>query len=166
MRADEYHAGSYWAYREGKTLGTPAVKAEALMWVAAKRPSRKSPQMTVYCREGELAGIEDFVLPGWLVCHWKDWLALLRWEQGRDRPAGQPGRLRPGQGTDRGSQRRVRGFRRGHLPRGPLRIQLEHRGGCAGACGQARRMAARARSLAPEAQQGKTFDPPPDSCNS
>lgn len=81
MRTDEFHAGAHWAYREGRALGTPATKVQLVMWVPAKPPSRKSPQVKIRHLEGDLAGMEEFVPPVRLVCPWKAWPRLLRAEQ-------------------------------------------------------------------------------------
>lgn len=81
MRMDEFRAGAHWAYREGRALAVPAIKVELRMWVPAKPPSRKSPQVKVRYLEGDLAGMEEFVPPGRMVCPWKEWPRQLRFEQ-------------------------------------------------------------------------------------
>lgn len=81
MRGDEFRAGAHWAYREGRTLGKPAAKVELRMWVPPKPPNRKRPQVRIRHLEGDLAGMEEFVPPVRLVCPWRLWARLLKWEQ-------------------------------------------------------------------------------------
>lgn len=81
MRADEFHAGAHWAYREKRALGTPASKVQLVMWVPTKPPSRKAPQVKIRHVDGDLTGMEEFVSPSRLFCPWKDWARLLKWEQ-------------------------------------------------------------------------------------
>ncbi len=68
MRADEFHAGAHWAYREKRALGTPASKVQLVMWVPRKPPSRKAPQVKIRHVDGDLTGMEEFVSPSRLFC--------------------------------------------------------------------------------------------------
>ena len=59
MRADEFHAGAHWAYREKRALGTPASKVQLVMWVPTKPPSRKAPQVKIRHLDGDLTGMDQ-----------------------------------------------------------------------------------------------------------
>lgn len=53
MRADEFHSGAHWAYREKRALGTPASMVLLVMWVP---PNRKAPHVESRHLDGDLTG--------------------------------------------------------------------------------------------------------------
>lgn len=77
MRKDEFRSGEEWAYRREQQLGTPASRVQLVAM-----PNRKGlAKVKIRFMDGELKGLEEFVLGTHLRCRWKEWRHVERDEK-------------------------------------------------------------------------------------